>query len=121
MSEQPKRWSKAQEEPGQVEYSWWSLIDNAHAMVRGRLYSASLAQAVVDGLNTGAPILDQVRASNDREVLQTLVDEIDGSAPRDCGHQNTGDGSAVLTCATCVAWLQAQSDIMAIRRHMGLD
>lgn len=120
MSEQP-RWSKAQEQPGTVEHVWWSLVDTKAEMVRGHIYSRSLTQSLVDGLNQAVPIVDVTAKGFDPEVVQAMMEEIEQTSPRTCGHQNTGDGSAVNTCDVCMAWATAQDNLSIIRRCLGID
>lgn len=122
MSEQRQRYEAHQAEPGLTNYTQWVLVDIPNKMVRGTIYSRSLAEAITAGLNGQSEGAwdDAVGLQADPEVAQQIVEEIEGSAPRDCGHQNTGDGSAVNTCGVCMSWAQAQADAMVVRKHLGL-
>lgn len=46
-----KRWTIAQDEPGPVDHTWWSVIDNEARFVRVKAYGEFLAQSLADGLN----------------------------------------------------------------------
>ena len=120
MSDQQPKWAIAQEEPGTTNHVWWSIIDTHHRFIRARAFGFDLATSLVDALNGATYAIETTSKGLDLEVAQRLVDEIEASAPRDCGHQNDGDGRAKPSCDVCMRWSQAQADTVAIRRHLGL-
>lgn len=126
-----QRWSIAQEAPGEPEYTSWALIDHDHRGVRGRLLGETFAQEIADALNgveqpeplpeQGQPerALTVVREQADQvsllDVFAALAETMEISVERDCGHDETGDGSPVTSCPVCMCWAQGTEDAKTLR------